>query len=255
MSRFELTDHAVLRYRERHDPAASYEEGAEDLLALAELAAPLRSRSVNGDPLWLCPGWTPRRAKDAAPRAVLFVGRADQGKTVVVTVLPQSAYEGGHDRVEDEAEEMIAAYRRIEGLLAREAPPVSKADVQATRGELEELRVRAKAGHERQVQVLNRLAGLVAKVAAEGRKVPSHPPTLPAVKAEVVELRARVAGLEKRLERQTTHALRMDRERMQARKKLRELGWLGCTEGPSDGHPADCAGCGGSGYQQRGVVG
>jgi len=267
VNRFELTDHAIQRYQERHDPAASYDEAREDLLALLEQAGPLRSRSIAGDVLWSCPGWVPRRARGLVERTVLLVTRADAGRVVVVTVLPAGAGVdlGEADAVLEEAEEMIAAYRRIEGLLEQRGTgpgvrPLLRGEAEATHGQLEELRTRAGQARAKLAKAQHPLARLVGRLAEEadrlvgGASGGSRAEQAKAETARLHELKTTREQLEaagRRYQKLRAHADRMEADRELAKAALRSLGYWACPALESGGHPAGCAACGGLGYLPR----
>ena len=97
-ARFEITDHAVQRYVQRYARGLSHKAGRRDLEKLIATAAPTKNKTHTGQNLWRV---------DEPP--MLFVMKPDDGKHVLVTVLPPYAL----DEEEESDEDIIAAYERI----------------------------------------------------------------------------------------------------------------------------------------------
>lgn len=101
-ARFEVTDHAVQRYIQRYARDLSYKTARLDLERLLVTAAPTKDKTHTGQSLW--------RVDDPP---MLFVMKPDEGRHVLVTVLPPYAL----DEEEEHDEDIVAAYERIKGTL------------------------------------------------------------------------------------------------------------------------------------------
>src|SRR5277367_1428220 len=104
-ARLDITDHAVQRYIERHARGTAYPRAREQLERLFSTATQMKSKTNAGQNLW----------RVVSP-PMLFVVKPDDGKHVLVTVLPSGAFTDEVDQV-GESDEVIAAYERIQHLL------------------------------------------------------------------------------------------------------------------------------------------
>lgn len=104
-ARLEITDHAVQRYIERHARGTAYPRAREQLGCLFRTATQMKSKTNAGQNLWR-----------VVEPPMLFVVKPDDGKHVLVTVLPAGAFTDEVDQI-GESDEVIAAYERIQHLV------------------------------------------------------------------------------------------------------------------------------------------
>lgn len=115
-TRIDVTDHAVLRYVQRHARGTPHEQARAEIERLASGAMPLRERTVRGQQMW--------RVREPP---MLLVVKPDAGRYVCVTVLPSVIANDEDAAIEAE---IVEAYARIRHLVEHrggETPAETKA--------------------------------------------------------------------------------------------------------------------------------
>lgn len=205
-ARIDITDHAVLRYVERHAPGLSHVQARADIEHLAGGATPLKKRTLGGQQLWRV---------DVPP--MLLVIKPDSGRYVCVTVLPPSVEEAEKDAGLDE--EVVSAYERIRHLVERSAsasPAETKAlrnDVDALCGKLRERIDSLKAARE----TVKRDLRAIHAAATGDAPVPTQKG---AEKHGADVLRDQLGAMQRKYEKQLAHGRMMAADRERARRLL-----------------------------------
>lgn len=141
--RWEITDHAVDRFKKYYARGRSRAEARADLEYIAGQAAPLRQRSINGQELW-----------QAGAPPVALVCKPDGARLVCVTILPPGALGAAAGEVDNEdVDEVLAAYERIR-------PLVERASVESRAALLQPVRTRLERHAERLSDEVKRLRAL-----------------------------------------------------------------------------------------------
>lgn len=238
---FDITDHAVERYIERHAQHLPYAKAKEQLAAALSEASPIKSKSINGQSLW-----------KGASRLVV-VTKNDGGKIVVVTVLPQGAIELTARVSEYDADAVVAAYERVKDLVEGNASAAAKQVIAEFNASLKNTHKgfvdfqqqiqRLRSTRAALVNDIEQLIGLDAKIAGEIKRdslrerISSLETALANRKAENELLLKRIEKLEKNIvtlgkapsgeeslarkyARQLEHAKRMSDERNDAQLAL-----------------------------------
>lgn len=226
-TRIDITDHAVLRYAQRHARGTPHAQARADIERLASEATPLRERTLRGQQLWRI---------DKPP--MILVVKPDAGRYVCVTVLPPAvADEAEDDSVEAE---IVDAYARIRHLVERDGSTVEIKNTQENvaalcsklRAQIDSFKTARDAVktdlHKICADSPDNIAALTeseerhlirnlrAQLAVTERKY--------AMKGEEKHtnevLRAQLAAAERRYEKQVAHGKLMETERNQGRKLL-----------------------------------
>lgn len=104
-TRIDVTDHAVLRYVQRHARGTPHDQARAEIERLAGGATPLRERTVRGQQMWR-----------VSEPPMLLVVKPDGGRYVCVTVLPSTIADEEDAAIEAE---IVEAYARIRHLVER----------------------------------------------------------------------------------------------------------------------------------------